>query len=250
MQDEITQQQDSASSLPGDNVAPVQETTSTQSKQDSHIYMLRKKLEAEEESRRAAERRANELEQKMNSYQPGLSSSSTALIAPEEEDLAVDNEDYVQAKHIKTTNKKFSHKLSTTDKRIADLEQKLAYFEAKVDTDTLKDFNEIVSEENLKTFARLYPDDYQTMMSNPNLKAKSKTAYNMIKNYGIAIPRDVREADQKITANNQKPKLASLGSPQSPQTPLTRLGDYERRVLSESDRDRIMADVQRKKMGG
>ena len=221
-----------------------------QTKQENNLWAMRKKLEAEEDARKAAERRLHELEQRIQSSPQGLSSSSPTLTATEEEDLAVDNEDYVQAKHVKTSNKKFSTKLSATEKRIAELENKLAYFEAKVDTDSLKDFNEVVTNDNLETFARLYPDDYQSMMSNPNLKSKSKTAYNMIKNYGIAIPRDVREADQKIAANNQKPKLASLGSPQSPQTPLTRLGDYERRVLSEADRDRIMAEVQRKKSIG
>ncbi len=221
-----------------------------QTKQENNLWAMRKKLEAEEDARKAAERRLQELEQRLQASQQGSSSSSTILTANEEEDLAVDNEDYIQAKHVKNSNKKFNTKLSATEKRIAELENKLSYFEAKVDTDSLKDFNEVVTEDNLQTFARLYPDDYSSMMSNPNLKSKSKTAYNMIKNYGIAIPRDVREADQKIAANNQKPKLASLGSPQSPQTPLTRIGDYERRVLSEADRDRIMAEVERKKRGG
>lgn len=225
-----------------EQIAPQSEAPQTP--QDTSLYLMRKKLEAEEAARIAAERRAAELEQRINQS----TSSSQAPALPDEEELSVDNEDYVQAKHIKTSNKKIKTQLTATERKIAELEQKLSYFEAKVDTDTLKDFNQIVSEDNLKTLARLYPDDYQTMMSNPNLRSKSKTAYNMIKNYGI-VAAEVKDAEQKIAANKQKPQLASLGNPQQPQTPLTRLNDYERRVLTEADRDRILAEVERKKMG-
>lgn len=224
---------------------PVQMPTS----QEINLAAMRKKLEAEERARIEAERRAYDLEQKINSYQPtSHQQSMTAVI--EDEELAVDNDDYVQAKHIKTSNKKFSHKLSATDKKIAELEQKLAYVEAKSYTDALKDFDQVVNEDNIKTLARLYPEDYEALQSSTNLRVKSKTAYNMIKNYGISSgSRNSHEADQKINSNNQKPKLASVGSPQMPQTPLSRLNDYERRVMTESDRDRILAEVERKKMG-
>lgn len=225
----------------------IQEVSQSQpTKAENHLYSMRKKLEAEEEARKAVEKRNQELEAAMRTYQQQPSS------AQEEDDLGVDNEDYVQAKHIKTSNKKLSRKLTATEQRIQELEQKLNYFEAKVDTDTLKDFDQVVSDDNLKTFARLYPDDYQTMMMQPNLKVKSKTAYNMIKNYGILDMAnnviDSRITEDRLTKNKQKPQAASNASPQQAQTPLTRLDDYERRILSDADRDRIMAEVERKKM--
>lgn len=229
--------------------APIETTQQvhTPTPQDNSLYAMRKKLEAEEEARRAAERRAYELEQKLTSYNQPQQQQQAQV---EEDDLAVDNDDYVQAKHIKTSNKKFSHKLSNTERKIAELEQKLAYVEAKSYTDALKDFNEIVTEDNIKTLAKLYPEDYETLQSVTNLRVKSKTAYNMIKNYGIVGTKDMRDAEARIQTNNQKPKLASLGSPQTAPTPLSRLNDYERRVLSEADKDRIMAEVERKKRGG
>ena len=223
---------------------PTEQTAQPKSS-EANLSAMRKKLEAEESARISAERRAADLEQRL---QNSPQNSQTQVIAPlpEEEDFAVDNEDYVQAKHIKTSNKKMKIKLSETERKLLELEQKLSYFEAKVDTDTLKDFNTVVSEDNLKSLARLYPDDYQTMMANPNLKAKSKTAYNMIKNYGIVNNNDV---EQRINANKQKPQMASVGAPQQPQTPLSRLNDYDRRVLTDDDRDRIMQEVERKKRG-
>lgn len=213
-----------------------QESTDHKQKVDLNFEEMRRRL-AE------AERRAQHAENMIQSQQPQQQQVTT-----EEEDFNIDNEDYVQAKHVKTSTKKLHKKLSVTEQKLQELENKLSYFEAKVDTDSLKDFDKVVSDDNLKTLARLYPDDYQTMMGSQNLKAKSKTAYNMIKNYGIASPKDTSHLDDKISANKQKPQSASLVAPQSPSTPLSRLNDYDRRILSESDRDRIMAEVERKKM--
>lgn len=239
------------------NITP-QDTTETtpqvsqgeevkRSRAEDNLVAMRKRLESEEEARKAAERRAYEIEQRYNQNNSQVAPQITQGQS-EEDDIQVDNEDYVQAKHIKTTNKKFKTKLSATDEKIAELERKLSYFEAKIDTDSLKDFDKVVSDDNLRTFARLYPDDYQSMMSNPNLKSKSKTAYNMIKNYGIYSELDHASTEAKLNSNHQKPKSSSIASPQSPQTPLSRLNDYDRRVLSESDRDRILAEVERKKL--
>lgn len=225
---------------------PIIESSPSNSR-ETNLANMRKKLEAEEEARKSAERRATDAEHRAQAMQQ-TSAPPPAVV--EEDDLTVDNEDYVQAKHIKTSNKKIKIKLSATEQRLAELEQKLSYFEAKVDTDTLKDFNKVVSEDNLKTLARLYPDDYETMMSNPNLKSKSKTAYNMIKNYGIIETLDSRDVEQRMASNKQKPQSAASASPQAPATPLSRLNDYDRRVLSEADRDRILAEVERKKRMG
>lgn len=221
------------------NIQTQEAATDIKAKIEYNFAEMRRKIEQ-------AEQRAQQAEQMLQSQQS--QQPQQAPVVAEEEDFNIDNEDYVQAKHVKTSNKKFHRKLSATEQKLQELEQKLSYFEAKVDTDSLKDFDKVVSDDNLKTLARLYPDDYQTMMGSQNLKAKSKTAYNMIKNYGIASPQDTSHLDSKISANKQKPQSASLVAPQSPATPLSRLNDYDRRILSESDRDRILAEVERKKM--
>lgn len=229
---------------------PITEVAPISNSREVNLAAMRKKLEAEEEARKAAERRAQDAEQRMQSIQSSSKTPSDMQPIPEEDDLTVDNEDYVQAKHIKTSNKKIKSKLSATENRLAELEQKLAYFEAKVDTDSLKDFHKVVSEDNIKTLARLYPEDYESIMSNPSLKARSKTAYNMIKNYGIIDTVDTQEVDQRIAANKKKPQLASVASPQSPSSPLAGYDEYGRRRMDDAERDRIMAIVERKKQMG
>ena len=201
---------------------------------ENNLVALRKKLEAEEAARKAAEKRAQELEQRSQHI-----SSQPQPVPVEEEDIQIDNEDYVQAKHVKSSTKKLKSKLTATEQRIAELEQKLSYMQAQREVDSLPDFYSVVSDDNIKTFARLYPEDYESMMANPNLSSRSKTAYNMIKNYGIIQKPDTRAQEEKLVANQYKPKAAASVSNQSPQTPLTKVGDYERRVLTEADKDRI-----------
>jgi hypothetical protein len=187
-----------------------------------------------------AERRAQNAEQLLAQRNQPESQS-------DDEDLAIDNEDYVQAKHVKSSNKNIKKQLTATEQRLVELEQKLSYFEAKVDTDSLKDFQEVVTDDAVKKLADKYPADYRSMMMNPNMRERSRTAYNMIKNYGISTP-DFKEVDKKIAENKQKPQLASLTSPQQPASTLARFTDDGRRIMSESDRDGILKELERKKM--
>lgn len=229
-----------------ENVQTAPQETSTEQVQaqptnaELNLIAMRKKLEE-------AERRAAEYESRAQHYQQQMQPQQQQK-DPEPDDLGVDNEDYVQAKHVKNVNKKFNTKLSSTDQRIQQLEEKLSYFEAKVGTDSLKDFDDIVSEDNLKTLQRLYPDDYRSAMSNANLKERSRTAYNMIKNYGIVSSGNSDHIESRLAANKQKPQAASMANPKTPSTPLTRLGDYDRRVIDDNEAKRIMAEVYRKKM--
>ena len=189
-----------------------------------------------------AERRAEEAERKAQQYE-----QSQQSVAQEEDDIAIDNEDYVQAKHVKTSNKNLKKQLTANEKRVAELEQKIAYFEAKVDTDSLKEFESVVNDESVQKLAQRYPSDYRSMMLNPNLRERSRTAYNMIKNYGISGP-DTRDADRRIAENKQKPQLASLVSPQQPASTLAKFTDDGRRIMDDAERDRIMRTHERNKM--
>lgn len=213
-----------------------------------HIYNMRKKLEAEADARRSLERRNEDLERALREKQ--------AVQQPEEDDLAVDNEEYVQAKHVKTSNNKLRQKLSEQEKKIEDMRKQMAYLEARTETAGLKDFEQVVSQENMEILAAEYPDDYQCIMSNSNLRARSKTAYNMIKRYNIydekqsqaplRKPYDSR-LDDRIAANRSRPQAASIAAPKTPPTPLAEFGE-ERRILSESDYERIRADLHMKKV--
>lgn len=222
--------------------------------QETHIQTPSESSEREDKSASAfaaLRRKAEEAERRAQEYERLLQEKNTqkqAENAQDEDDLAIDNEDYVQAKHVKSTTKNLRKQLSANEKRLQEMEQRYAFLEAKVDTDTLKDFDSTVNDETLRRLAEKYPSDYKSMMFNPNLKERSRTAYNMIRNYGIAAP-DMSQADKKIAENRQKPQLASLISPQQPSSTLGKFTDDGRRIMDEGERDRILRDLEIKKRG-
>jgi len=209
----------------------------------NNLIALRKKLEQEEEARKQAERRAEEAERRYE--------GRTQQVAPpnDDDDFIADPDDYLQAKQFIPHSKKIKSKQKEHDDEIKNLKERLAIFEAKTEIDQIKDFNEVVNTENLKTLARLYPEDYEVMNTHNDLRKKAKSAYNMIKRYGI-IDYQVDQAEERMEKNKKKPGNAGTAAPQQPQTPLSRLGDYERRVLTESDRDRILRRVEEMKSRG
>lgn len=194
---------------------------------DQNLNSMRKKLEAEERARKAEEKARKELERKLEELERQQVDQSS--------EPTYSNND---------------------SKKLQELENKLAQLEAQSEIEKLKDFNDVVSDDNLATFARLYPEDYATLLANPNMKAKAKTAYNMIKNYGISSKGEVLKqaekiaaAEKKIEANKSKPGTISAAASATPLSKFARYNEDGRLVLSEEDAARINADVRRKLTG-
>lgn len=217
-----------------------------------NLVLMRKKIEAAENRAKQAEERAAaaELARKQQIYpQPQQQSV--------DED-SEDPEDIVVNKKLKKTTARFNSELSQTKSDLNEMRQEVAYLKAQTTIASLSDFKEVVNDENLKTLASLYPEDYEGMMANPNPQSKIKHAYNMIKNYGIlqATPivkqtEQIKAADKKIEANKLKPGVAA-SAPVS-NSPLTKFGRYNedgRLILTDEDRDRINAETRRKLMQG
>lgn len=212
---------------------------------EQNIITMRKKLEAEEAARINAERRIKELEAKTsytNSSQQ-ISGSNDS----NDDDIVADPDDYLQVKHYKKNSSKISHKISESDRKIQELHERIERYEAQSSLRDIKDFDEVVTEDNLKTLSRLYPEDYESVMSSSNLKNKSKTLYNIMKYYGI-YTKGIKDSEDRINKNKSKPS-APGNSGQTPQTPLTRLNDYDRINMTEDDRNRILANLERVKRG-
>lgn len=164
-----------------------------------------------------------------------------------DDDFGLDPDSYVEAKHIKKIISRLKAENRETKKQLEEVASKaiVSATESRLKAN-YNDFDHIVSNENLKNLAAIHPEDYASMMSNPDLYAKSKTAYNMIKNYGIANER-IREADEKLAANKLRPQSSSAVSPHVPESVLGRVGDYDRRVLSEAQKEQVRKRLQEAK---
>ena len=158
----------------------------------NNLTMIRKRLDEEEKLRKIAENRAAQLEKEV---------SKVRQSEPEDDDI------------------------DENVKRVAYLEERLNKMEVESVTTKLANFSELVTDDNLATLQRLYPEDYEVIRHNPDVKARAKMAYNMIKNYGIASTQ-AKVNNEKIEENKKKPTAASLGAPQTPSTPLSRLDEY------------------------
>lgn len=159
-----------------------------------------------------------------------------------EEHFEFDDENLVEGKHVKKLVSKLNKELKETKKQLAEFSEKATLTTAEMRLNNLDRFKDIVNEDNLRKLAQLHPEDYASIMANPDIYGRGKTAYNMIKAYGIEQKH--ADVDKKIDENIQKPKSAASVGPQKPNTPLARVGEYDRRVMSEDRRLQILQDLE------
>ena len=108
------------------------------------------------------------------------------------------------------------------------------------------DFDSVVTKENLDKLASQKPSLYRSILSNPDLYDKGYTAYEFIKNSDI-LSGQYQEIDRKVEENRSKPRSAANVAPQSGDTPLARVGDYDRRILTEERKDQLRRQVEEAK---
>lgn len=209
---------------------PVHDNSSQpESQQDSvkerNLRYLRERAEA-------AEKRAAELE-----YHMKLREQQQKPVAQSDDDdeLNIEDDSYIEGRQLKKYVSKLKQQVRQTNKQF---EEYTKQQDTKIAVTSLKsqyqDFDSVVNEDNLTRFAQEEPEIYRSILSNPDVYDRGKAAYNMIK-------KTVRsEQRQEPTQAQMKPRSAASAGPQVAQTPLSTIGDYDRRILSDSDRDRIL----------
>lgn len=218
---------------------PVKEST-----KEYNLRVMRERVEA-------AEKRAQELERYIQTQTQNAQPQQRAPQV-EEEDIAVNDDDIIDGRsfksHLKKVERKYEQKLQQFEQKAV---ASLAEVELKAKHD---DLHQVVNDENVRTFAMAYPEDYASMMSNPDPRSRIKTAYNMIKNYGIAEgnkPQPPAYTANRLETNQAKPKSVSTAVAQTAETPLTRLGDYDRRILTKERIAQLQKQVdEAKRYGG
>jgi len=220
---------------------PAQESSKESSAREYTVREMRRRLEE-------SERRAKELEEQVRQQRSAPQQSQDySNGAQSSDEFNIGDDDLIEGKHLKkyvnNITRQFEQKLQEMSVQSAatsaDARLKSQY----------QDFDNVVSQENLKSFQAIYPEEYASMMSNPDLYSKAKTAYTMIKNLGIA-ENQYQDADRRLSENKTKPRAAASLAPQAADTPLARIGDYDRRVLTEADKERLRKQVQEAKQFG
>lgn len=210
-----------------------------ESQKDSNMRILRERAES-------AERRALELE-RMVQMNMSQQQSTKMQIADEEDYFDVSDDTYIEGKHLKKYVNNLKQELKNTKKQFEDYNKQNALTQAEIRLkNQFGDFDNIVNTDNLKKLSEQKPALYRTIYANTDIYDRGFTAYELIKNSGI-LSDQYEALDKKVEENKFKPRSAANVSPQLGDTPLSRVGDYDRRILSEERKQQLRRQVEEAK---
>jgi len=237
---QITDQQVQQAEKKQENPEAASESTKEHNIREYNIREMRRRLEE-------SERRAKELEEQVRNQRASKSPSHDHDHSSDDA-INIGDDDLIEGKHLKKYVNNITRQF---EKKIEEMHAQSAASSAESRLKAqYQDFDSIVSTDNLKSFQAIYPEEYASMMSNSDLYSKAKTAYTMIKNLGIA-ENQYHDADRRLSENKTKPRAAASIAPQAADTPISRIGDYDRRVLTEADKERLRRQVaDAKQFGG
>lgn len=161
----------------------------------------------------------------------------------QEEDYSinVNPDDLVEGKH-----------LSKVDKKIKQLEAKLAQYEQKntalnIETrikSQYPDFDRIVTKENVDMLKAQYPEIAQTLNASNDLYSTAVSAYTLIKKFGITPDEQTYKPDlERAQRNAIKPKPTAAVSPQYGESPLAKANAFAN-GLTEDLRKQLYREMQ------
>ncbi len=181
-----------------------------QSEREYNFKMMRDRAEAAE--RRAAEIEAQYAVRQQQTVQP-----------------AEDDSELVERRYVKQLERKYQESENQREADKAALSERLL-------RQSYKDFDEIVTTENIQKLARKKPALYRSIQHNPDMYDKGESAYDAIKTF-VGEAKYV-DTNKKLEANLEKPRPATSMAPQQPETPMANMdyyssGDGRRRLSPE-----------------
>jgi len=222
-----------------------QEQQASQQQQENHkeanMRILRERAEA-------AERRSYELERHIQQNMSQNQQSNKIRIEEDEDDnFGVSDDDYIEGKQFKKYVKSLKKDLKETRQRFEEYNHQSSMTQAEMRLKSqYPDFDAVVSKENLEKLANLKPSLHRTIFANQDIYDRGYTAYEMIKSSGISSD-EYKQVDKRLDDNRAKPRSSSNVAPQSGETPLSKVGEYDRRVLSEDRKDQLRRMVEEAK---
>jgi hypothetical protein len=217
-----------------------QQNQSQESQKEANMRILRERAEA-------AERRSLELERMMQMNMSQNQPSQKMQLEDDEDDFDLSDDTYIEGKHLKKYVKSLKNELKNTRKQFEDYNNQQSQYNAEIRLKSqFSDFDSVVSTENIDKLKQQKPALFRTIMANADIYDKGYAAYEMIKNSGI-LADQYQEVDKRLEDNRMKPRSAANASPQSGETPLTRVGDYDRRILSEERKEQLRRQVKEAK---
>jgi hypothetical protein len=184
-----------------------------------------------------AERRAHELERTMwQQSQP----------KPQSPQSDYEDETLIEGKHLKKydqTIQAMRSELEETKRHLANFNTTSAELQLRA---KFSDFDATVNDDNIERLSREKPALYRSILANPDLRDKGETAYEAIKAYlKPQTAQNYEQVDRRIAENKAKPKASPAVAPQASDSPLSRAGDYDRRSLTDAQKNANYEEMRR-----
>lgn len=217
-----------------------QQNSAQENQKEANMRILRERAEA-------AERRSQELERMMQMNMSQNQQSQKMKLEDDEDDFDLSDDTYIEGKHLKKYVRNLKQELKNTRKQFEEYNQQNALTQAEIRLKSqFTDFDAVVSQENLKKLEMQKPALFRTILANADVYDKGYAAYELIKHSGI-IEDQYSDLEKRVEDNRMKPRSAANAAPQAGDTPLTRVGDYDRRILSEERKEQLRRQVKEAK---
>lgn len=221
MNEEIVQPQEQIQEI-------AQEAPQPRGDREPNLRIMRERAEQ-------AERRAYELEQQIARNQP-----------QQEDDTFTFGEDdgLLENKHLKKYDKKKSKETETLQKEIARLETMINEHALK---SRYKDFEDVVTEENLEKLSKIKPALFRSMMANPNIADRGDAAHELISSY---VKPKFQAEEKKVAENQSKPRAASTVAPAASRSPIAAYDPNVRIRMTAEEKKDVQRDAALMKQRG
>lgn len=207
---------------PALSVEPVK--TELETAKEKNFAALRQKAEKAERERDALLRRLQEREDTRYAPAPNTPPDS------EDTDFSIAPDDLAEGKHVA----KLQKQIKQMEQKFVQYEQRSSYNSAETRVRSeMPDYDTVVNDENIELLKTMAPELAESVAANPDLYSKAKSAYKLIKKFGIHV-EDTFQKDRAVVEKNMaKPRPLASVSPQQGNSPLTKANAFANGLTSE-----------------
>ena len=200
--------------------AQLKPAPATPTQNELNIKALRDKTERIERERDELTRRLQDLETR-NNPKP---------IEEEDYSLNIGETDLAEGRHLSKLQKQMRRQQEELTKAQAQMQS--MFIETRLKTEH-PDIDKIVTSDNLKSLSEMYPEVASMLNSSTDYYSKAKSAYTMIKKFGIHVEDTFASERELAQKNAHKPRPLASVSPQQADSPLSRANAFANGLTPE-----------------
>lgn len=222
--------------------APQQE----EQKDSPHFARLREKAERLEQENRQYQERLSQLEQ----YAAQYSQNATYATKKRQDEPTyepIGDDDIVEGRHFTRLEKRImalQNNLDAKEKEKA--EQKRVQEEYNRVKSRHMDYEQVVSKENVERLWREHPQMAKSLRASlvyeGDIEGAAQATYDLIRSLGYNKSPEIQQAKRRAESNMEAPM------PPSPQSPLNSASSWENGLMSDSEKESLIREMEEARM--